>query len=126
MVQARSSDDSPDCVFETKDPDRILVTLNRRRWEEHISVRHPEVSDFKQIQRVVENPHLIVMDPENRREHHFYALGIQPFPKLYLHVPVVYHRSGGQKIGEVKTAYFVNARRLIEGKIRWLKPPSER
>ena len=105
-------------VLEAADPDGVLIRLARRQWERHIAVKHPEVQNHDDIRRVIENPQLVIVDRDDGTEHHFYAQGLDPYPKLYLHVVVAYRSSNDRQIAEVKTAFFV--RKPVEGENRWV------
>ena len=114
-------DQSSDVVISCADPLAHLIVAQRRRWDEHIRNRHPEVADqVEAIRATLEIPDYIVSDVDNPDGLNYYRFGVLPPPyhRLYVKVVVSFQQIGSNVVGEVITAY--PTRRIARGEVqRW-------
>jgi len=90
------------------DPYGQPIAARKRRWEEHIRARHPEIaSHVDAVRTTLETPDVIVSDFDNPDGLNYYRFGIlpPPFDQLYLKVVVNFYRIDSTVIGDVITAY---------------------
>lgn len=101
-------DQPSDTLFSCADPLGRPIAARRRRWEEHIRARHPEIAPHGEaVRATLEAPDFIVADFDNPDGLNYYRLAVLPSPydRLYLKVVVSFDRVGSTVIGDVITAY---------------------
>jgi hypothetical protein len=97
-----------DALFSCVDPKGRLIAARRRRWEEHVRARHPEIAPHvAAVRATIEAPEFIVSDFDNPDGLNYYRFGVLPPPydHLYLKVVVSFHAIDSAVIGDVITAY---------------------
>jgi hypothetical protein len=88
----------------------LAVHLHHDNWQQHILTAHPEMGPYHEaVAAVLRDPELIIEDPRNPNDAHYYRLGLGQgrYTKQWLRV-VVAHSTDGSS-GAVKTAHFIRA-----------------
>ena len=106
-------------IFETKDRNGIIVRLDRRTFDRHLTY-HPEICNYvDEAKLTIEAPDVILVDNDNCHHHYRLGLGKDKFRKCYVQVLVYYFRRGD--ITEGKVASFWLTRNVGKGRLAWMK-----
>jgi hypothetical protein len=99
-------------VLRCIDYDRRSVVLTDRVWEDHIRPRHPETwHGLRAIETTLISPDQVNHDLMHADREVFYRKGVLPPPDKqdYLKAVVQFrYTSGGEWIGDVRTAFAVD------------------
>ncbi len=100
--------DPSDTVVSCVDPLGRPIAARRRRWEEHVRTRHPEIAPHAEaVRATLTAPDFIVSDFDNPDGLNYYRFGALPAPydRLYLKVVVTFRQAKSTVFGDVITAY---------------------
>ena len=109
----------PDIVVACVDPLGRSIAARRRRWDEHVIARHPEIASHAEaVRATLTAPDFIVTDFDNPDGLNYYRFGVLPPPysRLYLKVVVSFRGSGSPAVGDVITAYSTG--RIARGEVQ--------
>ena len=97
----------------------LTAILDITTWE-HISSRHPEVSDPKSVSLTLQEPNLVQRDPTDPSLQFYYRLTGRRMGRARRLYMVVIVEDDGDETGLVKTAYF-RSDLLPDGETLWMR-----
>jgi len=83
-------------IFEVEDKSGRLIHLSKDRWNRHIKLIHPDVSDSEDIIKVLQNPDKILESDRDEAVRWYFLYNKQK--KKYLKISVKYLNGDGYVI----------------------------
>jgi len=110
-------------LFSVKDPRGDIIECSKKRWDEHICYRHPEVRGWRDlVVDAIREPHCIARDEIEPGVELYYVQGTLPnkYRYCWLRVVVRFVARGTERLGDVVTAFALTEIPTTGEKVVWL------